>query len=173
MIKIITTALLILLALTKVQAQDISAWQGHYSGELKSENLQGKTYFYPMELKIEAVDDDTYKWIIIYGKEGDSARSERNYLLKRTSKKNNFIIDEQNTILLDINLINNSFYSVFEVQDNLMLVEYRLSENQIDFNLTSSQGKTETGNSTHEGEEIPLVYSYKTTTRQHAVLKKR
>ena len=171
--KIISTALLILLVLTKVQAQDTTLWQGHYTGELKSESINGKTNFYPMELKIEAVDDNTYKWIIIYGKEGDSSRSERNYLLKRTDKENHFIIDEQNTILLDLNLINNSFYSIFEVQNNLMLVEYRLSENQIDFILTSGQGRTETGNSTHEGEEIPMVYSYKTTTRQHAVLKKR
>ena len=171
--KVIITSLLFLLAFIKVQAQDITAWQGHYKGELKSESINGNTNFYPMELKIEAVDDNTYKWIIIYGKEGDSARSERNYLLKRTDKENHFIIDEQNTILLDLNLINNSFYSIFEVQDNLMMVEYRLSENQIDFILTSGQGRAETGNSTHEGEEIPLVYSYKTTTRQHAVLKKK
>ena len=63
--KIIITALLISLTFLKVQAQDITAWQGHYTGELKSESINGKTNFYPMELKIEAVDDNTYKWIII------------------------------------------------------------------------------------------------------------
>ncbi len=85
--KVIITSLLFLLAFIKVQAQDITTWQGHYKGELKSESINGNTNFYPMELKIEAVDDNTYKWIIIYGKEGDSARSERNYLLKRIHLK--------------------------------------------------------------------------------------
>lgn len=165
--------LFIILFISQINAQDISGWLGHYSGDLKSEGINGNTYVYHMELKIEAKSDSIFNWVIIYGNEGDKLRSERKYLLKRTSKKNNFIIDEQNSILLDINLINNSFYSVFEVQDNLMVVEYRLLENQIDFILTSSNGRTETGNSEHEGEEIPLVYSYKTTTKQHAILKKK
>jgi len=167
------TILISLLFITQINAQDISGWLGHYTGELKSESIKGNTNVYHMELKLEAKTDSIFNWVIIYGKEEDSLRSVRNYLLKRTATKNQFIIDEQNSILLDINLINNSFYSIFEVQDNLMLVEYRLLENQIDFILTAGHGRAETGNSVYEGEEIPMVYSYKTTTRQHASLKKK
>ena len=80
-------ALFFILFISQLNAQDISGWLGHYSGDLKSESINGSTNVYHMELKIEAKNDSIFNWVIIYGEEGDNLRSERNYLLKRTSKK--------------------------------------------------------------------------------------
>ncbi len=78
-----------------------------------------------MALNIEQISYSCYQWQIIYS--SDSTQDIRNYILKKTSRDNQYIIDEQNTILLDLNKINNRFYSVFEINNYLLFVEYRLS----------------------------------------------
>lgn len=150
-------------------SQDLSHWEGHYSGSLTSETIHANASF-RMELIIEAIDDSSFNWIIIYGE--DSTRQERKYILNRTTYESHFELDEQNSIVLDFDLIHNSFYSVFEVDGNLIHVEYQWHKDEIIFILTSSNGKVESGNTTHDGEEIPLVTSYTTGTVQYAVLKK-
>ena len=150
--------------------QDISHWEGHYSGSLTSQSSGGLSSTFHMELDISNIDDSTYNWVIIYGK--DSLRQERKYLLKRTGRDNHFIIDEKNSILLDLTLIGNSFYSVFEIDGSIIHVEYQWQKKAIIFILSSAESKRETGNSVVDGDEIPLVYSYKTTTAQYAFLKR-
>lgn len=156
--------------LGSVSAQDISDWEGHYSGTLQAKSTNGNEMSYHMEFIVSPIDDSTHNWIIIYGE--DSLRQERNYLIRRTGRENHFLVDEQNSIVLNMDLIGNVFYSVFEVNGSLLHVQYELQKKAIVFTLTASSGKNETGNSVHEGEEIPLVYSYQTTTFQRAVLKR-
>ena len=110
----IIAAIILLVIAPLATGQDLSHWEGHYSGELRSENVSGMVNTFHMELVIEYENDSTYKWVIIYGEEGDSLRQERNYVIRRTSTENHFILDEQNSILLDFDLIGNSFYSIFE-----------------------------------------------------------
>ena len=151
-------------------SQDISDWSGHYVGDLTSLSASGRTMSYHMELKIDQINDSTYNWVIIYGE--DSLRQERKYLVKATEKENHFILDEQNSILLNFTLIENSFFSVFEVDGHLLHVEYRLNEDEIKFILTSSNSKEVTGGTMHEGEQMPIVTTYLTWTTQLAILKK-
>jgi len=141
-------------------------WEGHYIGELKSENSGGNSANYHMELIVNSLTDSTYNWIIIYGE--DSLRQERKYFL--IDKGNNqFDIDEDNSILLSCNLIKNQFISVFEVQGNLIHVVYTFKKRKVCFDLTMSSNRSETGNG---DEETPLVYSYETSTVQKAILKR-
>ena len=150
--------------------QNLDNWMGQHKGRLKITNINGTESYHNMALNIEQISDSSYHWQIIYS--SDSTQDIRNYILKKTSLDDHFIIDEQNTILLDLNKINNSFYSVFEINNNLMFIEYRLSGKDIEFILLSSGGKTSSGDNMHQGYKIPLVHSYKATSKQYALLKK-
>jgi hypothetical protein len=152
-------------------AQISEKWVGHYVGDLEI-NSKSNTSHYHMEINFKQLDDSTYNWTIIYGE--DSLRQERKYLLRHV-KENEYVIDEQNGIVLSNNLIGATFISVFEVQGNLIHATYTFKKNKIYFELTSSSNKSETGNVkplADEEETIPLVYSYQTTTQQKAVLKR-
>lgn len=144
-------------------------WYGHYAGDLEVTNFKGERVNYHMEFELSPVDDSTYNWIIIYGE--DSLRQERCYLL-RNCGENKYVIDEQNGIVLSCNKFENSFISLFEVQGNLIQAIYTFNKGKLDFRLTSSTNKKETGNVTYEEAEIPLVYGYETVTDQKATLKK-
>jgi hypothetical protein len=164
--------LLLLLFLPLVNYGQISnKWEGHYKGKLAIQT-QNKTSKYHMEIIFMPLNDSTYNWTIVYGK--DTSRQERKYLLKKTGE-NQFVVDEQNGIVLSMNLMGNSFISVFEVQGNLIHARYTFKKNSVYFELTSSSARSETGNlkpSSDSEETIPLVYSYQTVAYQSAILKK-
>ncbi len=170
MLKQLILILIALVTSIHSQAQDLSKWEGHYLGELSSESASGRSMSYHMELKVGKLNDSTYNWTIIYGE--DSLQQERKYLVKSTKQENHFIMDEQNSILLNFTLINDCFYSVFEVNGSLLHVQYQLIGDEIRFILSSSNNKTVTGGTLNEGEEIPIVTTYLTWTSQSAVLKK-
>ena len=144
-------------------------WIGQYKGTLKANGLNGKEVQFAMELHIAHIDDSTYSFTIIYGK--DSLRQERAYLLE-VQGENRFVLDEQNGINLPMSLINNRLVSVFEVQGSWIHVSYILKSKGIRFELTSSNFHEETGGGTADGEEIPIVKSYLTSAFQYAELKK-
>lgn len=148
-------------------------WEGHYSGTLKSKSVTGASQEYHMELIVSSINDSTWTWTIIYGE--DSLRQERRYFLKHEGD-NKFDIDEDNSIVLSNNRFNNQFVNVFEVQGNLIHVIYTFEKNKVIFDLTSSSGKYETGNTENEeelnNEGIPIVYGYETGAVQHAELKR-
>lgn len=170
LMKKINLILLLLLPLVNY-AQISEKWEGHYAGDLTIKT-QSKTSNYHMEIIFQQLNDSTYNWTIVYGE--DSLRQERKYLLRRMAT-NQYVVDEQNGIVLSMNLIENSFISVFEVQGNLIHASYTFKKNKIYFELTSSSSKTETGNlgsSKDNEEDIPLVHSYKTVAYQSAMLKR-
>ncbi len=163
---------LLFFSITFSYSQNISQWEGHYAGELEVKTLSNQPVSFHMELIFFQLTDSTYTWTIIYGE--DSLRQERKYTLKHL-EENQYEIDEGNSIVLSSNLINNSFISVFEVQGNLIHCIYTFEKRKLIFDLTSSSNKSETGNiesgTDLNNEEIPLVYTYGTVAKQHAVLK--
>lgn len=145
-------------------------WMGHYSGELKTINLNGERGKYHMELDISEISDSSYNFTIIYGQ--DSMRQERKYALHKEGN-NHFMLDEKNGIVLDMSYGFKRLASVFEVQGNLLHICYIKTDYGIRFECTSSNKSAQTGGGEHAGAEIPLVYSYKTSTFQVAQLKKQ
>ncbi len=146
-------------------------WQGNYYGILHVDALGGDSVLYAMGLEIHNATDSTVSWTIVYGE--DSVRSERNYILKWAGN-NQYHIDEQNGILLSCSLIGNQLISVFEVQGNLIQAVYLWQGDSVYFTLVSSNNRSETGNidPAQNNNEIPLVYTYKTTVSQSATLKR-
>ena len=159
----------ILLSLVS-KAQLPSDWLGHYKGELTSVNLEGKESRFDMELIISEDKDSSYNFTIIYA--SGEVRQERAYQLIPDGK-NHYLLDEQNGIVLDISQGKDRLVSFFNVQESYLHVCYIFTKKGMRFELTSSvKGKTNAKTTNENGEDIPAVYSYKTTSFQFAALKK-
>ena len=147
-------------------------WVGKWAGTLEIYSLEGKQRELPMELHILPVDS-FYTYSIIYGE--DKVAGLRDYLLKPVRPEMGWYkIDEQNTIEMDVYILNGKMYSRFDVMGSLLLSTAELKDGVMSYEIIS--GKLEairtTGNETFEGEEIPEVKSFPIQVRQIAYLKR-
>ena len=145
-------------------------WLGKWTGKLLIYG-EGEPKEVYMELNIkDAEDANHWKWTIIYGR-GEFGQTRAYELILVDSVKGKFKMDEKNSIILDMTYRNNSFFSTFEVEKNLVTAIYTLIDNKIIFEIISSDMKNPlvTGN---EGEEVSTVFSYPVTVVQKAELNK-
>ncbi|WP_452597757.1 hypothetical protein [Pontimicrobium sp. MEBiC01747] len=131
---------------------------GIYKGNLNIINSRG-TQTIGMEFHLQPTDSvGKYKYTIVYIMEGN--RQERKYnLITKNAAKGDYIVDENNGILLDAKQIGNTLYSMFEVQNNLITTTERFYKNAMDFEITFTDTKQKT-ESTAEGEDPINVTSY-------------
>ena len=153
----------------KAQESPVTPWVGERSGTLEIYNAKGLAQTVHMELNIAQLSDTSWTWQIVYG-EGEG-RQARDYELVKTEGDGNYVVDEKNGIKLDLNQINNGFFSFFQVGTSKLLISYELIDDAIHFRTHSANTNTET--KTGEGENVPLVLTWKTATYQRAVLKKK
>ena len=143
---------------------------GIYKGKLYIENVKGKQHV-DMEFHLEATDSlNVFKYTLVYVVNGKP--TPRNYTLKVVDRaKGSFIVDENNGILLDAKYIGNALYSVFEVQDNLLITTERFFDDYMMFEIIFSPKKNKViSNATEDKTE---VVSYPVTTSQIAKLIKQ
>ena len=147
--------------------EPLKQWLGIWKGNLSILTPEGKKQEIPMELHILPTDTTgKYTWKIIYDK------SPRNYtLIARDTAKGLYVIDENNGIILENRLFGNTFFSCFEVMENLLACTYRLEGKQIIFEIFSMSKKKakKTGNLPEK--EIPEVIDYPSQTMQKATLR--
>lgn len=148
-------------------------WIGKWAGTLEIYSLQGKQQELPMELHI-LPRDSFYTYSIIYGP--DKEEGLRDYLLKPVRPEMGWYkIDEQNTIEMDVYLLNGKMYSRFDVMGSLLLSTAEVKDGVMTYEIIS--GKLEairtTGNQTFDGEDIPEVNSFPIQVRQVAYLRRR
>jgi hypothetical protein len=98
------------------------SWLGLWKGELLLEKPgQDSAQRFPMSIEISTTDKpDTWNWVITYG-EGEKQDLRPYLLMAQDSSYSHFVMDEQNSILLDQYRIGNRMYSRFSV-DSVMLV---------------------------------------------------
>jgi len=146
---------------------------GDWAGELEIFNAEGKRMSVPMELLIQPINDTTYTYTIIYGE--DKVAGKRNYLIMRgPDGPHHWICDEQNTILLDGYYLGNVYQSVFTVDGTYLTADVEHRGDHLLYSIRSGAEEAirATGDSTHEGEEIPEVKSFKVAGYQRAILSK-
>ena len=144
---------------------------GKYKGILNIEATKGSSV-YPMEFHLLPTDSlEVYKYTLIYG-EGDT-RQVRDYtLLTKDAEKGEYIVDENNGILLDDKVVGNRMYALFEVQETLLTTFITFEKDRMIFEIvaTNTKNKNVTGGQT---DSIPKVISYPISTVQRAVLYKQ
>ncbi|RNC87797.1 MAG: hypothetical protein ED556_00995 [Winogradskyella sp.] len=144
---------------------------GSYKGDLIIKNAKGEQII-GMEFHIKATDSvGKYDYQIVYIMDGN--RQERNYsLITMDASKGEFVVDENNGILLSAKVYDNRLYSVFEVQGNLLFTIEEFYDDHMIFQIIFSKAneKTESGG---EQNNVPSVFSYPISVSQRAKLIKQ
>lgn len=139
---------------------------GIYRGKIEISSPQGKQEF-DMEFHLKNTDTiGTYKYTLIYNKQA------RNYfLIEKDIDKGQYIIDENNGIILQTTVFNKAIYSIFEVMGNLISNTIHFYDTYIDFEIAMS--RTSQIEITGKGtQEIPEVKTYPIPIIQKARLYK-
>ena len=147
------------------------AYFGIYKGTLHiTSSNEPQTYV--MEFHLLPTDSvGKYNYIIVYGERDQ--RQERKYtLLEKDAKKGEYIVDENNGIILHDKVIENRMYALFEVQDTLLTTFITFEKDHLIFEIIAT--KKENGTlSGGQNDETPQVISYPITTVQRAMLIKQ
>ncbi|MDD5361486.1 MAG: hypothetical protein PHN88_05095 [Ignavibacteria bacterium] len=132
-------------------------WIGTWKGSLKilyPSSVQEVT----MTLEIAKTSaPGKYSWKTTYGESPKTL--EKNYFLyAKDADKGQWILDEDNTIFLDVYLTDNVMYTLFEVKGSLLNSIYTLDGNNIVFEVLSSKSDTPriSGNGDDEVKSYPV-----------------
>jgi len=167
---------IVVIAIQHVPAQDSELnfpedYLGIYKGRLNI-NSTGGIQDIPMEFHLTEGDStDHYRYTLIYG-EGDT-RQERKYsLIAEDKDKGEFIVDENNGIILDDKQIDNRLYCLFEVNGSLLTTFITFGEDHLLWEIVFA-AKSEARTTYAENDEKIEVISYPISTVQRAILKKQ
>lgn len=144
---------------------------GVYTGTLNISSERGIQKI-PMEFHLNTTDSiGKYKYVLVYGE--NEKRQERNYfLIEKDAEKGNYIIDEDNGILLNAKVLDNKLYCLFEVEQSLLTTFITFEKDQLLFEIVYSN-TSKKGLSGSENDSIPLVTSYPLHVIQKATLLKQ
>lgn len=144
---------------------------GIYKGDLNINNSNGKQTI-GMEFHFNPTDSiGKYQYMLVYIMNGE--RQERKYnLITKDASKGEYIVDENNGILLDAKLVDNTIYSMFEVQNNIITTTERFYKDAMDFEITFTDTKQKVISGTEDENPIEVV-SYPIGGIQKAHLSKQ
>ena len=144
---------------------------GVYKGDLHMTTSKGNRTI-GMEFHLNKTDSiGKYQYMLVYIMNGD--RQERKYnLITKDASKGEYIVDENNGILLDAKLIDYTIYSMFEVNESIITTTERFYNDAMDFEITFTDTKQKVISGT-EDEEPTEVISYPIGGRQKAHLIKQ
>ena len=147
------------------------AYFGKYIGTLQISSTKGPKTF-PMEFHLLPRDSvGSYTYTLVYG-EGEQ-RQERLYtLVSKDPDNGEYIIDENNGIVLNAKILGNRMYCLFEVQGTILTTFITFEEGHLVFEIAASnrENKNISGG---QNEASPEVISYPITTVQRAELIKQ
>jgi hypothetical protein len=144
---------------------------GAYYGKLMID-ANGSKQEIDMEFHLQATDSTgKYAYTIVYGS-GENRQERQYFLLEKNIAKGEYVVDEDNGILLNAKWSGNTLYSMFEVEGSLLTSRESFFSNYMDFEITFSN-KAQQEKSGDKGEEIPEVISYPVTVIQSARLYKK
>lgn len=168
--------LMVLVASFSAKAQTDSLqfpqdFYGIYKGDLQIVNARGRQTL-QMEFHLNKTDSiGKYQYMLVYIMNGE--RQERKYhLVTKDASKGEYLVDENNGILINAKVMDNTIYSMYEVQDNILTTTERFYKDAMDFEITVSH-KTQKLATGTIGENAIEVISYPVFSVQKAHLQKQ
>ena len=155
----------------KSQTQFPANWIGNYKGELHIYTVDSIAMRVDMKLAIAPTENDSiFQWKMTYIFNGNE--DVRDYQLKLVdASKGHYMVDENNSILIDAYYRNGVLTSFFEVEKSFIISEYKKVGEEIHFDIISAKNSPNlSGNQQVNGETIPEVLSFPVNGRQEAVL---
>ncbi len=149
---------------TNIMLERLGKYQGvlHIFNGKNEQKINMELQLLPTQIPYE------FEYNIIY-LNNDSIRDERLYTLKYDTLNETWSIDENNGIVLSAHWVNQSLYSLFEVEGGLLTSTIEFKDSYAEFQITHSSKKNAlvTGGIS---DEIPKVISYPIGTVQKAKL---
>jgi len=143
---------------------------GIYKGTLNIESQQGKQKF-PMEFHLLKTDTlDRYRYVLVYG-EGEKKQVRNYHMIAKNKEKGEYVVDENNGIILTDKRFGNTLYSLFEVNENLLTTFITFEEDQVIWEITFAPKKEK--EVSYATSDSTKVIAYPIKTRQKAFLKKQ
>jgi hypothetical protein len=145
-------------------------WTGKWKGEMVWYQGKIKQQTIPMQLHVSVTDStDQYTWRLIYG---ENEKDNRPYTIKPFDKtKGHWLVDEHNSIVLDLFQIGDRLCGSFTVEGNTIVNNYWLTGDSLQVEFYNIQEKpiaiTGGGDST-----IPKIKSYGIRSYQRAILRR-
>ncbi|MFD0964388.1 hypothetical protein [Pseudofulvibacter geojedonensis] len=172
--KILFTFLLFLSINLNAQEKKVNFpndYLGVYKGKLSITSVRGAQEI-DMEFHLLKTDDEKkYHYIIGYIFDGN--RQERKYtLIEKDKEKGNYVVDENNGIILNAQLFDSSLYFMFEVNGTILTTTEHFYKDSMDFIITATN-KEKASRTIADGEEATEVLSYPISTLQKAHLIKQ
>lgn len=150
------------------------SWVGDWVGELDIWRGSGKAQTVPMTMSISPADQPgTYYWKTVFGEDEATTKP---YLLKTTDAANGlYVIDEQNSIVIESYLFDNKLVSWYIVMENLILASFEKRDDHIVFEILAGSEKpvSISGGQRVDEEDIPSVKTLPFTVMQRAILRKK
>ena len=147
------------------------SWVGSYRGQLHLYTIDSIAMRVDMKLDIaQTMNDSIFQWKMTYIFNGNE--DVRDYQLKLVdASKGHYMVDENNSILIDAYYRNGILTSFFEVEKSFIISEYKKVGAEIHFDIISAKNSPNlSGNQQVNGETIPEVLSFPVNGRQEAVL---
>ena len=144
---------------------------GIYTGTLEINAPKGNQSL-DMEFHLQPTDTlGKYQYTLVYTLAGD--RQERSYyLLEQHKETGEYMVDEDNGIVLHDKVIENRMYALFEVGDNLLTTFITFEKTHMIFEIAVTN-ITQKQITYARNEEKTKVTSYPISTVQRAVLEKQ
>lgn len=161
-------------------SQDFNAdsWIGKYAGTMKLSNLNGWNDEVNVEFEFKEITKDSVWTYTMCYKSEQLGELIKDYRIIRPAGnvKSAFKLDEQDGIVIDMTFMNNSFFSIFEVEGMIHTSSMQLVGTTIRFEMFGGDLLTPTNVTTSlpEGEsnETYKVSSYKPSYAQTVYLKR-
>lgn len=153
-----------------------ASWVGRWEGTLHIEFPGVRPRQVPMALEIMPIDSANWQWHLVYMVEGQEDR--RPYVLQPVQvRSGRWRIDEKNGIVLGARLLGQTLFSLFEVDNQMLMARYSKEGEQIRFEITGgSLTPNKTGGPIDDKPSIeatPVVNWFEVGVFQQAILTKK
>lgn len=152
-------------------------WIGEYTGDMILAFADRPNDTIPVVFEISELETDsiwTYKMTYNSVKYGHIVKD---YRIVAASKgtQSNYLLDELNGILMELTLMNDCFYGVYEVMGDLYTTTFRLKDDAFFFELFMAHTENPKVTSTEADENSPAIEakSMKPALVQSALLKRK
>jgi hypothetical protein len=145
-------------------------WLGSYNGDMLIAYAGRSTDTISVDYEMITMEEDsiwTYKMTFYSEKYGTIVKD---YKIVAKSKMNhqNYLLDENNGIVMEMTLMDGTFYGMYEVMDMMYITTMRYTEGNIYYDLFAAPMANPTITAT-EGEESVEATSYATSLHQSAL----
>lgn len=146
----------------------LSKCEGTWTGELEMVGRLGQVRKVPMRLDIIRSGDSVWTWKTVYDE--NKVPIVKDYLMRLVNEREGkYMLDERDGILINVSLIGNKFYSLFDVEGSLLSCTYQFTDSLLYYEIVSGPSKPATTSLLKDSNK---VNSYEVKSLQRAVLRR-